>query len=143
MRLPGEKFILSRLLGGHEMPHGRSGARCYTPCDIVVMVPNGFLRQKKKKSHPAFIFVTLNPEPFCARCFIEPQALFPEGPGGAKALWAQLPRSPPGSSCQQLNCPPAPNPRETRDLVQGDVLRVLWPAGSGSRAGKTHSDFVN
>lgn len=79
-----------RLLGGHEMLHWCSGARCYTLCDMVVMVPNGFVRQKKKISHPAFIFVTLSPEYFCAHCFIEPQALFPEGPSGAKALWAQF-----------------------------------------------------
>lgn len=36
-----------RLSGGHEMLHRCSGARCYTPCDIAVMVPNGILRQKK------------------------------------------------------------------------------------------------
>lgn len=43
-----------------------------------------------------------------------------------------------------VELPAAENPHETRDLDQGDVLRVLTcPAGSGSRAGKMHSDFVN
>lgn len=113
---------------------------------IIVMMLEGFLRQKKKKVSRDFHLHHHNPESFCVRCFIEWQLSLMGGVDwprvSGQSRQGAIPDHPGKCSCWQGD----PMRRKTL-VVKSTQVFSGWERGQqgreGSGAGKMHLDFVN
>lgn len=91
---------------------------------IVVMMPNGWLRQKRKKSQLIFLFITTI-QSFCAHCFTGWQCSFKREwtSQGSRGTVLRSP-PPPGPPCQRVELLAEHSAVRPRLEVQMRFLRV-------------------